>query len=132
MANHIPVITQDELDPNPPSQPAPTMTNPPNHPFLHYPSSTISIPAPPKKTMFKPSSIASKKRFVQYTIDGHVATHQQTKDVSVRSHKRKSSSTKVRSPVSKKSIKVNNVCKESRSLALTLHVEEVRNLMKRK
>jgi hypothetical protein len=134
MATNIPVITQEELDPTPPSELEPTMvpTNPPTNPTSHDPVSTNPAPSSSKKTNFHPSTTASKKRFVQYTLHGNVSTHHLTKPVSVRKHKRKSPSAKATSPVLKKKIPAPDDCKESRSLALTLHIEELRNLMKKK
>jgi hypothetical protein len=125
MATHIPVITQEELDPNPPEPEQATMAQT---------NSTSSITT-------KINSLASlalsprtpMKRFVQRTLDGKVSTHRPTKAVNVRPHKRKSPSAKAHHCTSKeKSIKAKDDYKASRALAITLHIDEVRNLMNRK
>jgi hypothetical protein len=122
MATHIPVVvTQEEFDPSPPSDSEFTMAQ------------TNPTPSTTPKTNFQAITTAAKRCFVQRTLDGKVSTHHLTKTVKVRSHKRKSPSAKARSPASNgKTVKTKDDCKASRSLAITLHIEEVRNLMKRK
>jgi hypothetical protein len=122
MATHNPVVvTQEEFDPNPPSDPLFTMAQ------------TNPVPSTTPKTNFQAVPTTAKKCLVQRTLDGKVSNHHLTKQIKVRSHKRKSPSTKSRSHTSKENIfQAKDDCKASRSLALTLHIEEVRNLMKRK
>jgi hypothetical protein len=135
MASHIPLITQDEFGPNQSTETESTMGNNTAHPNLitHDYATTNPISSKPKKTQFQLSSTKTKKQFLQRTLDGKICTHHLTKAVSVRSHKRKSPCIKAHThSIKKHKFASNDECKASRSLAITLHVEEVRNLMKRK
>jgi hypothetical protein len=128
MATSIPIITQEEADPLPLSFPNATMA-----PSYHITNPTSVASLTTTTTPNTPPMItASKKRFVQRTLEGKVS-NATLKAVTVRSHKRKSPLTKARFNASKaKPFMAHIDCKASRALALTLHIEDVRKLMKRK